>query len=173
MDLSCTPLIKAGLNIMNLPIINNFVQSSIDAAMAEYVAPRSLTLDLKQVLAGADFKKDTSARGVMVVRIKRGYNFKTGDPGIPLLKDGSADPYVSVGWAKFGKPLWSTQVLEKEMEPRWEETAYLLVTPEELNVDERLRIQLWDSDRLTAVSKRVHAKCSSRHMSSLTCEIGR
>lgn len=36
------------------------------------------------------------------------------------------------------------------MEPWWEETAYVLVTPEELNVDERLRLQLWDSDRLTA-----------------------
>ena len=36
------------------------------------------------------------------------------------------------------------------MNPVWEETAYLLVTPEELNVDERLRVQLWDSDRFTA-----------------------
>lgn len=149
-ELSCTPLLKQAPNVMDLPLISNFVQASVDAAMAEYVAPKSLTLDLKDMLAGDDFKKDTSARGVIVVHIKRGFDFRVGDPGIPLIRDGSADPYVSVGWAKFGKPLWSTRVLMSEMEPCWNETAYLLVTPEELNVGERLRVQLWDSDRFTA-----------------------
>ncbi|KAK5113917.1 hypothetical protein LTR85_010450 [Meristemomyces frigidus] len=149
-DIGCIPLVKRGFNIMDLPIISNFVQSSVDAAMAEYVAPKSLTLDLKDMIAGDDFKKDTSARGVLVVRIKRGYDFEMGDPGIPLIKKGGSDPYVSVGWAKFGKAIFSTRVLSKEMEPSWEEVAYLLVTPEELNVDERLRVQLWDSDRFTA-----------------------
>ena len=149
-DIGCIPIVKHGLNIMDLPLISNFVQSSIDAAMAEYVAPKSLTLDLKDLLAGDDFKKDTDARGVLVVRIKHGYDFKMGDASIPLISDGGADPYVSVGWAKFGKPLWSTRVMTKEMEPSWEETAYLPVTPMELNVDERIRVQLWDSDRFTA-----------------------
>ena len=149
-QLSCQPLSKHGLNIMDVPLISQFVQSSVDAAMAEYVAPKSLTLDLKDMLAGDDFKKDTISRGVLVVTIVRGYDFKCGDAGIPLLKDGSADPYVSVGWAKFGKALWSTRLLMNEMSPVWLETAYMLVTPEELNVDERLRVQLWDSDRFTA-----------------------
>lgn len=94
--------------------------------------------------------QDTVARGVLVVHVKRGYDFKEGDPGIPLIRSGSSDPYVSVGWAKFGKPLWSTRLLLNEMEPWWDETAYILVTPEELNVRERLRLQLWDSDRMTA-----------------------
>ena len=149
-DLSCTPLNKHAVNIMDVPLISNFVQSAVDAAMAEYVAPKSLNLDLKDMLAGDDFKKDTNARGVLVVNIKKGYDFKTGDTGIPLVKDGSSDPYVSVGWAKFGKPVWSTRLLLDEMEPWWDETAHVLVTPEELNVDEKLRVQLWDSDRLTA-----------------------
>lgn len=135
---------------MDLPLISRFVQNSVDAAMAEYVAPKSLTLDLKDMLVGDDFKKDTVARGVFVVRIKRAFDFKEGDAGIVGIKKGSADPYVSVGWAKFGKPLWSTRVLLAEMEPHWDETAFILVTPEELNVDERLRVQLWDSDRATA-----------------------
>ncbi|KAF2767431.1 hypothetical protein EJ03DRAFT_147874 [Teratosphaeria nubilosa] len=149
-DLSCVPLVKHGLNLMDLPLISNFVQSSVDTAIAEYVAPKSLTLDLKDMLAGDDFKKDTNAKGVIVAHIKRGFEFKMGDPGIPLIKEGSSDPYVSVGWAKFGKAMWSTRILQNEMEPCWQETCYLLVTPEELNVDERLRIQLWDSDRLNA-----------------------
>ncbi|KAK3710301.1 hypothetical protein LTR37_010367 [Vermiconidia calcicola] len=149
-NLSCTPLSRHALNIMDVPLISNFVQSAVDAAMAEYVAPKSLNLDLKDMLAGDDFKKDCTARGVLVVHIKRGYEFETGDSGIPLLKGGSSDPYVSVGWAKFGKPVWSTRLLLDEMEPWWDETAYVLVTPDELNVSERLRVQLWDSDRMTA-----------------------
>lgn len=149
-QLSCVPLSKHALNIMDVPFISNFVQSSVDAAMAEYVAPKSLSLDLKEMLAGEDYKKDTNARGVLMVHIKKGYDFKMGDTAVPLVKDGSSDPYVSVGWAKFGKVLWSTRIMISEMEPRWEETCFLLVTPEELNVDERLRVQLWDSDRMSA-----------------------
>ncbi|GME24699.1 meiotically up-regulated protein [Neofusicoccum parvum] len=146
---SCIPLTQRGLNIMDLPLISKFVQSSVDAAMAEYVAPKSLTLDLKDMLMGDDFKKDTAARGVIVVRVIRAFDFKEGDTGF-LWKKGSTDGYVSVGWAKFSKPLWSTRIIEAEMEPVWDETAFVLVTADELNVDERLRVQLWDSDRTTA-----------------------
>ncbi|KAF2003417.1 hypothetical protein P154DRAFT_86264 [Amniculicola lignicola CBS 123094] len=149
-DLACVPLIKQGPNLMDLPLISKFVQSSVDAAMAEYVAPKSLTLDLKDMLVGDDFKKDTNARGVLVVTIKRAFDFKEGDAGFGPLKKGSADPYVTVGWAKFGKPLWSTRILQNNMEPVWEETCFILVGPDELNVDEKLRVQVWDSDRTSA-----------------------
>ncbi|THX44604.1 hypothetical protein D6D10_00232 [Aureobasidium pullulans] len=149
-DVACTPLTRKGLNIMNLPVISHFVQTAVDAAVAEYVAPKSMTINLQDMIAGEDFKKDTRARGVIVAKIKRAFDFKEGDPAIPMIREGSADPYVSVGWAKFVKPLWSTRVILSEMHPHWEETAFILVTPDELNVDERLRVQLWDSDRFTA-----------------------
>lgn len=149
-DLSCVPLVKKGLNIMDLPIISSFVQSSIDAALAEYVAPKSLTLDLKNMLVGDDFKKDTSARGVIMVRIKSARGFKEGDGSVGRLKKGSSDAYVAVGWAKYGKPVWSTRVILDNMEPVWEETAFVLVGMEEINAKERLRVQLWDSDRSSA-----------------------
>ena len=32
----------------------------------------------------------------------------------------------------------------------WDETAFILVGPGELNAEERIRIQLWDSDRTSA-----------------------
>jgi Ca2+-dependent lipid-binding protein len=149
-DIACVPLVKKGPNLMDLPLISHFVQSSVNAAMAEYVAPKSLTLDLKDMMMGDDFKKDTNARGVIIVTIKHAYEFKEGDASFGPLKKGSADPYVAVGWAKFGKPLWSTRVLQKNMEPHWEETCYVLVSPEEVDVDERLRLQLFDSDRTSA-----------------------
>lgn len=149
-ELSCVPLTKRGLNIMDFPIISSFVQSSVDAALAEYVAPKSITLDLKDMLVGDDFKKDTTTRGVLMVTIKRGIHFKEGDPGFGPLKEGSSDGYVAVGWAKFGKPVWSTRVITEDMQPVWEETAFVQVGPQEVNAEERLRVQLWDSDRTSA-----------------------
>ena len=143
-NMSCIPLAKHFLNVMDLPVISAFVQSSIDAALSEYVAPKSITLDLKDMLVGDDFKKDTNARGVLVVRIKSAQGFKEGDGAIAFVKKGSSDPYVSVGWAKYGKPVWSTRVIEDEMEPAWDETAFVLVGPNELNAEERLRVQLWE-----------------------------
>ncbi|KAI4119282.1 MAG: hypothetical protein LQ345_000779 [Seirophora villosa] len=198
-ELSCVPLTRKGLNIMNLPVISSFVQSSIDAALAEYVAPKSLTLDLKDMLIGDDFKKNTSAHGVLFVKIISATGFKEGDHGIAGLGKGSSerfhpcfalgythasiagngtpllfedvvlrrfrgcyfdvqalieyavgDGYVTVGWAKFGKPLWSTRIIKDDMEPAWEETAFLLIGPNESNAGDRLRVQLWDSDRHSA-----------------------
>ena len=149
-DISCVPLTKKGLNIMDVPLISSFVQSSIDAALAQYVAPKSLTLDLKDMLVGDDFKKDTTTHGVVMVRIKQGRDFKEGDHGMLGLQRGSSDAYVAVGWAKFGKPVWSTRVIVGDMQPVWEETTFILVGPEEMNAGERLRVQLWDSDRTSA-----------------------
>lgn len=149
-DLSCVPLNKHSLNIMDLPLISSFVQSSIDAALAEYVAPKSLTLDLKDMLVGDDFKKDTAAHGVLVVHIMKATDFKEGDGNLGPLKKGSSDAYVTTGWAKFGKPIASTRIISGEPTPVWDEYAHILVGTEELNAQEMIRIQLWDSDRMTA-----------------------
>ncbi|KAK5651666.1 hypothetical protein OQA88_11841 [Cercophora sp. LCS_1] len=144
-DLSCVPLSKHSLNIMDVPLISSFVQSSIDAALAEYVAPKSLTLDLKDMLMGSDFKKDTLARGVIAIHIQHASGFKDGDG---LL--GSSDCYVAVSWGKFGKPVFSTRIIKSSRSPVWNEWAHVLVTPDEINASETLRLQLWDSDKHTA-----------------------
>ncbi|KAI9739647.1 MAG: hypothetical protein M1834_006365 [Cirrosporium novae-zelandiae] len=149
-DISCVPLTQKGLNIMDVPVISSFVQSSIDAALAEYVAPKSLTLDLKDMIVGDDFKKDTVNSGVLLVHIKRARGFKEGDGGLGFVKKGSSDAYVSLEWAKFGKPVFSTRIIQADMEPEWSETTFVLVGPEEVNAEERLRVHLWDSDRTTA-----------------------
>ncbi|KAL9590471.1 MAG: hypothetical protein Q9203_000750 [Teloschistes exilis] len=128
----------------------NGFTNSIDAALADYVAPKSLTVDLKDMLVGDDFKKDTCARGVLAIRIRSASGFKEGDQSLGGLKKGSSDAYVAVGWSKFGKPLWSTRIIKDDMEPVWNETTFILVGPEELNAAERLRVQLWDSDRASA-----------------------
>ncbi|KAK0736491.1 hypothetical protein B0T21DRAFT_393179 [Apiosordaria backusii] len=149
-DISCVPLSKHSLNVMNVPLISGFVQSALDATLAEYVAPKSLTLNLKDMLVGDDFKKDTVSRGVVAVHIDRARGFKEGDSGLGVFKAGSSDSYVSVSWGKFGKPVGCTRIIKSDQAPNWNEWIFVLVTPDEINAEETLRIQLWDSDKLTA-----------------------
>ncbi|CAP61303.1 uncharacterized protein PODANS_3_11030 [Podospora anserina S mat+] len=149
-DISCVPLSKHNLNLMNVPLISGFVQSAMDAALAEYVAPKSLTLNLKDMLVGDDFKKDTVSRGIVAVHIDRARGFKEGDSGLGFIKPGSSDSYVSVSWGKFGKPVGSTRIIKSDQSPNWNEWIFVLVSPDEINAEETLRIQLWDSDKHTA-----------------------
>lgn len=130
-------------------MISSFVQSAIDAAMAEYVAPKSLTLNLKDMLVGEDFKKDTTSRGVVLVFVKAAHGFKQGDGGIGP-KEGSSDAYCTVSWGKFGKTVASTRIITESQDPEWHEWATILVSAEELNAEEKLRLQIWDSDKWTA-----------------------
>jgi hypothetical protein len=148
-DASCIPISKHALNVMDVPLISSFVQSSIDAALAEYVAPKSLTLDLKDMLVGDDFKKDTTSKGVVIIFIKKARDYKEGDAGFGPM-DGSSDTYATVSWGKFGKPVASTRVILKDQQPNWHEWSNILVSPEEINADEKLRIQIWDSDKFSA-----------------------
>ena len=140
--ISCVPISKHSVNMLDIPVISSFVQSAIDAAMAEYVAPKSLTLNLKDMLVGADFKKDTISRGVVWIYIKQARGFKQGDGGFGPI-EGSSDSYVTCSWGKFGKPVASTRIIESSQEPNWHEFASILVTPEELNAEEKLRLQLF------------------------------
>lgn len=54
---------------MNLPLISTYITNAIQAALAQYVAPKSLTLDLKQIISGDDVKKDIDAIGVLIVTV--------------------------------------------------------------------------------------------------------
>ncbi|KAI1464516.1 uncharacterized protein F4812DRAFT_157586 [Daldinia caldariorum] len=147
--ISCVPLSKHSFSLTDVPLISSFVNSAIDAALAEYVAPKSLTLNLKDMLVGEDFKKDTTSLGVVWIFIKQARGFKQGDGGIGPMQ-GSSDSYVTVSWGKFGKPVASTRIITGENEPDWHEWASILVTPEEVNAEEKLRLQLWDSDKWSA-----------------------
>ncbi len=142
--ISVVPIVQKFLNITNLPFISGFVQTSINAAANEYVAPKSYSLDLGQMIAGDDIKRETTALGVVVVQIHHAKNLSSQD------SNGLSDPYIVVALSKYGKPIYSTRIIERTCHPVFEETAYVLITPEAVRSDEFLSIQLWDSDRLTA-----------------------
>lgn len=77
--ISVVALSRALPNVMNLPFISGFISSSIDTAVAEYVAPKSMTLDLQRLISGDDIKKDTDAIGVLVVHVHRAKDVKRMD----------------------------------------------------------------------------------------------
>ncbi|KAH9847036.1 hypothetical protein C2E23DRAFT_850404 [Lenzites betulinus] len=142
--ISATPLSRALPNVMNLPFISGFISSALDTAAAEYVAPKSLTLDLQRLISGDDIKKDTEAIGVIVVHIHRATGIKKMDT-----TGSSADPYVTLTYSRLEKPLYSTRIIKNDCNPVFEETAVLLVDVNTVKLREKLSFQLWDSDRMS------------------------
>jgi hypothetical protein len=144
----CTPMIQRGVNILNLPLISNFVNWAISAAASMYVAPKSMTLDMSKMLQGDDIQKDTLALGVMFVRIHKATGLSKQDQRGS--KGGGSDPYITVSWSKFGKPQFCTRVIQDDLNPIFEESCGLLVTSDLIKADEQLSMELWDSDRSSA-----------------------
>ncbi|KAF3389143.1 Meiotically up-regulated protein [Penicillium rolfsii] len=144
----CMPMIRRGVNILNLPLISNFVNYAIGTACAMFAAPKSMTMDLSMMLKGDDIHKDTLALGVMWIRIHRAVGLSKQDRRGS--EGGGSDPYINLSFSKYGKPMYCTRVITDDLNPIWEETAALLVTPELIKANENLSVELWDSDRNTA-----------------------
>ncbi|KIX06317.1 uncharacterized protein Z518_04292 [Rhinocladiella mackenziei CBS 650.93] len=158
----CIPMIKSGVNILNLPLISNFVNYAVAAAASLYVAPKSMQLDLKAMLQGDDVTKDTQAIGVVWVRIHRAVGLSKQDRRGS--KYGGSDPYINLSFSKYGKPMYCTRVITDDLNPVWEEAAALLVTPELIKADEQLSVELWDSDRNSADDMVGKVELSMRKM---------
>jgi Ca2+-dependent lipid-binding protein len=107
---------------MGLPLISTFVESSIDQAMREYCAPRSLSMDVAEILLGDGLSKTTDAFGVLVVNIKSARGLAKSDAR------GSSDPYVVIQFSRLARPLFSTRIIIDDLSPHFEETAVILVT---------------------------------------------
>lgn len=144
----CIPMMEKAPNILNLPLISNFVNYAIGAAASMYVAPKSMSLDMRAMLQGDDITKDTQALGVLWIRIHRAVGLSKQDKRGS--KWGGSDPYITLSFSKYGKPMYCTRVITDDLNPIWEETAAVLVTPELIKADENLSVELWDSDRHSA-----------------------
>ncbi|KAF2659447.1 hypothetical protein K491DRAFT_689312 [Lophiostoma macrostomum CBS 122681] len=144
----CIPMVEKGVNILNLPLISNFVNYAIGAAASMYVAPKSMSIDMRAILQGDSVQKDTEALGVLWIRIHRATGLSKQDRRGSA--HGGSDPYITLAFSKYGKPMYCTRVITDDLNPIWEETAALLVTPELVKADENLSVELWDSDRHSA-----------------------
>ncbi|KAI1841973.1 hypothetical protein JX265_003020 [Neoarthrinium moseri] len=144
----CTPMIERGVNILNLPVISNFVNWAIKTAANMYVAPKSMTLDLGKMLQGDDIQKETEALGIIFIRIHKATGLSKQDRRGS--EGGGSDPYITVSFSKFGKPMYCTRVIQDDLNPVFEETCALMVTADLIKADEQLSMELWDSDRSSA-----------------------
>ncbi|KAG8897581.1 hypothetical protein FRC01_011279, partial [Tulasnella sp. 417] len=142
-EVSVVPLASRLPNILDLPFISKFVKMAIAAGTASLIAPRSMTLNLKEMLSNAVIG-DTQALGVFVITIHHAESLSAQD------RNGKSDPYIVLAYAKFGKPLYSTRIILGDVNPVFEETAMMLVTRNEVQAEEDLSAMLWDSDKRTA-----------------------
>jgi hypothetical protein len=147
-EASCVPLVEKGANILNLPLISNFVNWAIATAANMYVAPKSMTLDIGKMLQGDAIKKDTNALGVLFVKIHKATGLSKQDQRGS--EGGGSDPYICVAFSKFGKPQYCTRVIQDDLNPIFEESCALPVTADIIKADEQLSLELWDSDRSSA-----------------------
>ncbi|KAK5112129.1 hypothetical protein LTR62_004472 [Meristemomyces frigidus] len=144
----CIPMVEKGVNILNLPLISQFVNYAIGAAASMYVAPKSMSMDMRAMLQGDDITKDVQALGAMWIRIHKAVGLSKQDKRGS--KWGGSDPYITLTFSKYGKPMYCTRVITDDLNPVWEETTALLITPELIKADENLSVELWDSDRHSA-----------------------
>lgn len=147
-EAGCVPLIEKGANILNLPLISNFVNWAIATAANMYVAPKSMTLDIGKMLQGDGIKKETEALGIIFIRIHKATGLSKQDTRGSA--GGGSDPYICVAFSKFSKPQYCTRVIQDDLNPIFEESCALLLTPDVIKADEQLSLELWDSDRSSA-----------------------
>lgn len=92
-DVSVTPMSKNLPNVLDLPLVSSFVKMAIAAGTVAFVAPRSMTLNLQEMLSGAAIG-DTRALGVFMIRIKYAEDLSAQD------RNGKSDPYIVLAYAK-------------------------------------------------------------------------
>ncbi|KAH8920996.1 hypothetical protein BT69DRAFT_1351959 [Atractiella rhizophila] len=155
---SVLPMSRSLPNVVDLPVIKGLVQSSVEVAMKEFMVPKSMTLDVGEILSGDGIKKKLDTWGVVFIRLHSASNLHPHDQA------GKSDPYFLLSFSKFGKPLYSTRVIEKTLNPRYEETAALLIRTDEVKADESVRAELWDSDRFSDDDKVGKCEVSLRQL---------
>jgi Ca2+-dependent lipid-binding protein len=129
------------LDLLNLPIIDNVLVSQIDQAATNFVQPKSMSLDMTVYVGGSDLKMDTEAIGVLFVKIHRARSLARQDTRGP-----GADPYLTIAFSKYEKPMYATRIIKGDRNPVWEETAIIMIRAEHVKRQENVLLRLWDSD---------------------------
>jgi len=111
-EVSAIPMSKILPNVMDLPLVSRFAKMAIAAATAEFVAPKSMTINIQEMLSTAaigghalsdlSFKDgqiyflptDSRAIGVFIITIHHGEDLAAKD------RNGKSDPYIVIAYAK-------------------------------------------------------------------------
>lgn len=57
-----------------------------------------------------------------------------------------ADPYLTIAFSKYEKPMYATRIIKGDRNPVWEESAIIMIRAEHVKRQENVLIRLWDSD---------------------------
>ena len=99
-------------------------------------------MDMSKVLQGDAVKKETDAMGLIYIKIKRAEGIAAQD------RSGKSDPFITLAYSQFGKPVYCTRIIEQELNPSWNEQTCILVYQDQLTEGEKLSVELWDSDTI-------------------------
>lgn len=130
------------LNLLNLPVVDSVLASQIDQAAADFVQPKSMSLDMTVYVGGSDQKEDTESIGVLFIKIHRARNLARQDTRGP-----GADPYLTIAFSKYEKPMYATRIIKGDLNPVWEESAIVMIRAEHVKRNENVLLRLWDSDK--------------------------
>ncbi|KAJ6263026.1 Tricalbin-1 [Drechslerella dactyloides] len=129
-------------NLLSLPLLDGFIISQIAANTTELCRPKSMSIDMTPILGGNDAITETDAVGLLYLKLHRAENLRRQDRTGP-----GADPYITVSFSKYEKPMYATKMIIGDLNPVWEETTCILINAEHVKRQESLLVKLWDSDR--------------------------
>lgn len=135
------PLKTISLN--DIKPLANFVQRSIDSAFAAITAPKSISIDLASLISSDGIQREIGAVGIVVITLLKVEGLERADIF------GLSDPYALFLWTRSGKPMFSTRVILKELNPRFHESMAILVPQEIVKAKESIGVEVYDSDRGT------------------------
>ncbi|KAK6341515.1 hypothetical protein TWF696_008587 [Orbilia brochopaga] len=129
-------------NLLSLPLLDSFIISQIAANTKELCRPKSMSIDMTPILGGNDAITETDAVGLLYLKLRRAENLRRQDR-----TGAGADPYITVSFSKYEKPMYATKMIIGDLNPVWEETTCILINAEHVKRQESLLVKLWDSDR--------------------------
>ncbi|KAI8976219.1 hypothetical protein BDB01DRAFT_359888 [Pilobolus umbonatus] len=134
------PLTKH-LNIMNLPTIKTLVNEGIKLGFADFVDPKSMTVDLKALLGA--MAQDVEAIGLVKVEVREAN--RTSSKKLTDMEDSYATLSLS---SAPKKTLSSTRVLTNDKNPRWNENLYVLIGKDDIVSETTVDVKVWDADKV-------------------------
>ncbi|KAI8136766.1 hypothetical protein BJV82DRAFT_526545 [Fennellomyces sp. T-0311] len=130
------------MNVMKLPMMKTMVNEAVKLGFAGFVDPKSITVDVKDMMGAA--AADTSSIGVVKVEVrsaKRNASYQLQD-----MEDAYAT--ISLSTQENDKTAPSTRVLTNDEDPRWNENLFILIHQDEIANDATVDIKVWDADKV-------------------------
>ncbi|UTT90122.1 hypothetical protein NDA17_000644 [Ustilago hordei] len=145
LEISAKPLgKKMVIDAMNLPLMSSYVLHAVEDVIKGFIAPLSYTIDVAALLGAGDGPQDVYSLGVICFVIHRADHLPASD------NNGQSDPFVQASFARAGKPLFTSRIVRKRRDAIWQETGFLLVSPDEVRDHDLLRLTVFDADRFSA-----------------------